>query len=39
MTANLMHQYHQQAMTHLQAIEGDKSGLEQFAAMLLERES
>ena len=38
-TTDLMHEYHQKAMTHLQAIEGDKSGLEQFAAMLLERES
>lgn len=38
-TTDLMHEYHQKAMTHLQEIEGDKSGLEQFAAMLLQRES
>jgi len=38
-TIQLIHEYHQQAMNHLQAIEGDKTGLEQFAAMLLQRES
>ena len=38
-TTDLMHEYHQQAITHLQKIEGDKSGLEQFAAMLLKREN
>ena len=38
-TTDLMHEYHQKAMTHLHTIEGDKSGLEQFAAMLLQRES
>ena len=38
-TTDLMHEYHQKAMTHLEAIEGDKIGLEQFAAMLLQRES
>ena len=30
-----MHKYHKK-LTHLQAIEGDKSGLKQFAAMLLQ---
>ncbi len=38
-TTDLIHEYHQQAMNHLKAIEGDKGGLEQFAAMLLQRES
>ena len=37
-TTKLIHNYHQQAMTHLQEIEGDKSGLEEFSAMLLKRE-
>ncbi len=38
-TTDLMYEYHQKAMTHLQVIEGTKIGLEQFAAMLLKRES
>ena len=38
-TTDLMREYNQQAMTHLQVIQGDKSVLEQFAAMLLQRES
>jgi len=38
-TTDLIHEYHQQAITHLETIEGDKSGLEQFASMLLKRES
>ena len=38
-TTDSIHEYHQKAMSHLHAIEGDKSGLEQFAAMLLQRES
>ena len=38
-TTDSMHEFHKKAMTHLQAIEGDKSGLKQFAAMLLQRES
>ena len=38
-TTDLIHEYHQQAIAHLKTIEGDKSGLEQFASMLLQRES
>lgn len=38
-TTDLMHEYHQKAMSHLEELEGDKRGLEQFAAMLLQRES
>ena len=38
-TTDLIHEYHQQAMTHLETIEGDKSGFEQFAAMLIQRQS
>ena len=38
-TTDSIHEFHQKAMTHLKAIDGDKSGLEQFAAMLLQRES
>ena len=38
-TTDLIYEYHQHAMTHLKAIEGDKGGLEQFASMLLQRES
>lgn len=38
-TTDLMHEYHQKAMSHLEEIKGEKTGLEQFAAMLLQRES
>ena len=39
LTKALMHKYHDTALVHLDVIQGDKSGLKQFANSLLERES